>query len=113
MQVGASVRVPRRCGGIFGTRELVLKTLPCPTHMASDFVFSSNLAPGKTPVVSWVGPRTRSVRRRLMSLSPNRQVALLQLGTRLCKDGDLRILAWHNEKAVSPVGPRLAWNGRS
>ena len=33
MHAGASVRVPRRCGGIFGTAEFVQETLPCPTYM--------------------------------------------------------------------------------
>ena len=31
MQVGASVRAPRRCGGIFGAGEMVQETPPCPT----------------------------------------------------------------------------------
>ena len=33
VQVGASVRVPRRLGGIFGTEEQVQETLPCPANM--------------------------------------------------------------------------------
>ena len=33
VQVGASVRVPRRLGGIFGTGEPVQETLPRPAYM--------------------------------------------------------------------------------
>ena len=85
-QVEATICVPRRFSGIFGTGEEVQETLPCPTYMdcltimmeadsyesllvklamvkvgtsriASDFGFQLNVAPGKTEaVVSWVGP---------------------------------------------------------
>ena len=46
------------------------------SRITSDFGFQLNLAPGKTEaVLSWVGPRSRPIRRRLMSLSDNRLVA--------------------------------------
>ena len=77
MQVGASVRVPRRFGGIFGTWEIVQEPLLCPTYVdllaipldadsypallarlvtvsegtvriLSDFGLQLSLAPGKT-----------------------------------------------------------------
>ena len=78
MQAGASVRVSRRCAGIFGTltRTRSLATVPeGAVRIASDIGVRLILAPGKTEaVVSWVGSGFRPVRRRLMLLSPNRQV---------------------------------------
>ena len=80
MQVGASVRVPRRCGGLFGTGGLRPGD-PAASGFASGvareaggghgghgphcvgFGLQLNLAPGKTEtVVSWVGPGSRPVR---------------------------------------------------
>ena len=110
------------------------ETVPCPTHMddltilmeadsyesllvklamvtkgtsriASDFGFQLNLAPGKTEAVaSWVGPGSRPIRRRLMALSNNRQVAMLPLNTRLDDDGDVQFPALaENDRAVRIV----------
>ena len=89
-RVEATINVSRRRGGIFGTGEVVQETVPCPTymddltilmeadsyesllvklatltrgtfHIASDFGFQINVAPGKTEaVVSWVGPGSPS-----------------------------------------------------
>ena len=51
-----------------------------------------NLASGKTEaVVSWVGPGSRSVRRRLTSPSDSWHAAMLPLKTRLGDDGELEI----------------------
>ena len=62
-----------------------------PSRIASDFGFQLNLAPGKTEaVVSWVGPGSRPIRRRLMALSNNRQVAMLPLKTCLDDEGDVQ-----------------------
>ena len=99
------------------------ETLPCPTYMdvlailleaesypalhvrlatvtqgtvriASDFGLQLDLVPGKTEAaVSWVGLGSRPIRRRLLSLSANRQVAMLPLRTRLGDDGDMQIPA--------------------
>ena len=64
------------------------------SRIASDFGFQLNLAPGKTEaVVSWVGPGSRPIRRRLMALSNDRQVAMLPLNTRLDDDGDVQFPA--------------------
>ena len=100
------------------------RTLPCPgeadsyrvaretcgvtegtSRIASDFGLQLNLAPGKTEaVVSWVGAGSRPVRRRLMSLSANRQIAMLPLRTRLGDGGELQIPALsENERAVRIV----------
>ena len=75
------------------------------SRIASDFGLQLNLAHGKTKaVVSWVGPRSRPVRRRLMSLSTIRQVAMLPLRTRLGDGGELQIPALsENERAVRIV----------
>ena len=113
MQVGASVRVPRRLGGIFGTGEPVQETLrrellarPAvvtdgTSRIASDFGLQLNLAPGKAEaVVRWVDPGSRPVRRGLMSLSSNRQIAMLLVRTRLGDGGELQIPALsENERA--------------
>ena len=130
-QVEATINVPRRCGWIFGTGEVVQETVPCPTYMddltilmeadpyesllvkmatvtkgtfriASDFGFQLNLALGKTEaVVSWVGPGSRPIRRRLMALSNNGQVAMLPLYTRLDDVGDVQFPALaENDRAV-------------
>ena len=122
-QVEATISVTRRCGCIFGTGEVVQETVPCPTYMddstilmeadsqesllvglamvtkgtsriASDFGFRLDLAPRKTEaVVSWVGPGSRPIRRRLMALSNNRQFAMLPLNTRLDDEGDVQFPA--------------------
>ena len=55
------------------------------SRIASDFGFQLNLA-----VVSWVGPGSRPIRRRLMALSNNRQVAMLPLDTCPDDDGDIQ-----------------------
>ena len=54
--------------------------------------------------MSWVGPRSRPVRRRLVSLSANRQIAMLPLRTRLGDGGELQIPALsESERAVRIV----------
>ena len=72
------------------------------SRTASDFGFQLNLAPGKTEaVVSWVGPGSRPIRRRLMALSNNRQVVMLPLNTCLDDDGDIHFPALaENDRAV-------------
>ena len=122
-QTGVIVRAPRRCGGIFAVGEVVQEALPCPTYMddlailleadsylalmvrlatvtedtirmASDFGLQLNLAAGKTEaVVNWVGAGSRPIRRRLMSLSANRQVAMLLLETCLDDYGGVQFPA--------------------
>ena len=81
------------------------------SRIASDFGFQLNLAPGKTEaVVSWVGPGSRPIRRRLMALSNHRQVAVLPLNMRLDDDGDLQLPALaENDRAARIVQshPRL------
>ena len=121
------------------------ETVPCPTYMddltilmeadsyesllvklamvtkgtariATDFGFQLNLAPGKTEaVVSWVGPGSRPIRRRLMALSNNRQVAMLPLNTRL---DDERMTGRCGSCSLIAILGRLcrlglAWDGRS
>ena len=152
-QVKATIHVPRRCGCIFGTREVVQETVPCSTCMddltilmeadsfesllvklamegtsriASDFGFQLNLAPGKTEaVVSWVGPGSRPIRRRLMAHPNNRQVAMLPLNTRLDDDGDVQFPALAENDREMRIGAvpiailgrlsrlGLAWDQRS
>ena len=74
-------------------------------RIVSDFGLQLNLAPGKTEAaVGWVGPGSRPVRRRLMSLSDNRHAAMLPLKTRLGDHGELQIPALSkNERAVRIV----------
>ena len=63
--------------------------------------------------MSWVGPGSRPIRRRLMALSNNRQVALLPLNTRLADDGDVQFPALaENDRAVRIV-PGAGMDGRS
>ena len=75
------------------------------SRIASAFGFQLNLAPRKTEaVVSWVGPGSRPIRRSLMALSNNRQVAMLPLNTRLDDDGDVQFPALaENDRAVRIV----------
>ena len=75
------------------------------SRIASDFGFQLNLVPGKTEaVVSWGGPGSRPIRRRLMALSNNRQVAKLPLNTCLDDDGDIQFPASaENDRAVRIV----------
>ena len=75
------------------------------SRIASDFGFQLNLAPGKTEaVVSWVGPGSRPITRRLMALPNNRQAAMLPLNTCLDDDGDIQFPALaENDRAVRIV----------
>ena len=58
--------------------------------------------------MSWVGPGSRPVRRRLMSLSDNGHVAMLALKTRLGDDGEFA--EWVGSHPSSPaVGPCRGW----
>ena len=90
------------CESLLAELAMVTKGTP---RIASDFGFQLNLAPRKTEaVVSWVGPGSRPIRRRLMALSNNRQVAMLPLNTRLDDDGDVQFPALaENDRAVRIV----------